>query len=504
VIRAALGSQLPPAMRISTLLLLAALAPPVVAGAQAAPAAKPLTLADAIAMGQQRGDQAEGARASRDVARFRNDAFNARLRPQLFLSGNAANLNHGINPVTTPDGQTIFVGQSQNQSTMQLGFSQAIPLTGGTITVGSALSRIDQFGTTYDKKWQTSPVVVSLQQDLLKPRDIVWNERIQSLNASVAERSYLEAREDVAGNIAGAFFDLYTQQMTLANATANVAVNDTLYQLNKGRYEVGKIGENDLLKSELALLRARAAVDDANLGRDRAEAVLRRMLNYPADQALSIVPPDSIPTIEADPELAVKAALKNASLMEQSELDAVVVRKEITQAKLNNGFQASIQATVGFNQTAPGFSEAYQSPLGRQSLTLGVVLPMVQWGAGRSDVQAAKADDRRVATNAKTRHDQIAEDARFSVLQLQQAQRNVILTAKADTVAIKQFEVARNRYTTGKINNTDLYNAQTDKDNSLIAHVQALRNYWIAYYHLRRATLYDFATKQELAEQRIR
>ena len=487
-------------MRIPTLILLAALAP--AAGAQVA--AKPLTLADAIAMGQLRGDQAEGARAIRDVARFHNDAFNARLRPQLFLSGNAANLNHGINSITAPDGSIVFVGQSQNQSTMQLGFSQAIPLTGGTITVGSALSRVDEFGTTYNKSWQTSPVVLSLQQDLFKPRDIVWNERIQSLSASVAERGYLEAREDVAGNIADAFFNLYSQQMTLANATANVAVNDTLYTLNKGRYEVGKIGENDLLKSELALLRARAAVDDAKLARDRAEAALRRMLNYPAEQALAIVPPDSIPTIDADPELAVKEALKNASLMEQSQLDEVNVRREITAAKLNNGFNASVAATVGFNQTASAFGAAYQSPLGRQSLTLGVTLPMVQWGAGRSDVEAAKADDRRVATNNKTRRDQIAEDARFSVLQLQQAQRNVVLAAKADTVSIKQFEVARNRYTTGKISNTDLYNAQTDKDNSLIAHIQALRNYWIAYYHLRRATLYDFATKQELADQRTR
>src|SRR5262252_6677853 len=84
---------------LRTLALLVALAPG--AGAQSAPSApgKPLTLSDAIAMGQQRGDQAEQARSSRDVARYRNDAFNARLRPQLFLSGNAANLNHGINSI---------------------------------------------------------------------------------------------------------------------------------------------------------------------------------------------------------------------------------------------------------------------------------------------------------------------------------------------------------------------------------------------------------------------
>lgn len=490
-------------MRIFSLCLLLAFAP---AGAQdtTQAGAKPLTLADAIAMAQQRGPQAEAARASRDVAHFRNDAFNSRLLPQLFLSGNAADLNHGINPITLPDGSTQFVGQSQNQSNMQLGFSQAIPLTGGTITVGSQVSRIDQFGSENTKYWQTSPVVVSLQQSLFKPRDVVWNERIQSLGALVAERGYLEAREDVAGSTADAFFNLYAQQMTLANATANVAVNDTLYTLNKGRYEVGKIGENDLLKSELALLRARAAVDDAKLARDRAEAALRRTIDYPASLPLSIVPPDSIPALDLDPDLAVQQALRNASAMEQANLDEVQVKREITQARLNNGFNATVSATVGFNQTASAFGQAYQSPLGRQSLTVGVSLPMVQWGAGRADVQAARADDRRVAANNKMRRDALVEDARFSVLQLQQAQRNVTLAAKADTVSAKQFEVARNRYTTGKISNTDLYNAQSDKDNSLVAHVEALRNYWIAYYHLRRVTLYDFATKHELAEERER
>ena len=141
-------------------------------------------------------------------------------------------------------------------------------------------------------------------------------------------------------------------------------MNDTLYTLNKGRFEVGKIGENDLLKSELALLRARASVDDAKLARDRAEAALRRMLNYPADQSLAIVTPDSIPTVEADPDVAVKEALKNASLIEQSSLDEVNVHHEITQAKLNNGFNAQVAATVGFNQTAGAFGAAYQSPHG--------------------------------------------------------------------------------------------------------------------------------------------
>jgi outer membrane protein TolC len=489
-------------MRLFRRSLVALLAPATLV-AQSKPA-RTLTLQDAIQMAQQQGPAAQVARSNRDAARWHDRAFNARLHPQLFLSGTAANLNHGINAVPQPDGTSQYIGQAQNLTSFQLGFSQRVPLTGGTISVGSQVSRFDQFGDANSRLYQTSPVIVSLQQDLFKPRAVVWDERVQTLSASVAERGYLEAREDVAGLTADAFFNLYAAQMTLANAEANVSVNDTLYTLNKGRYEVGKIGENDLLKSELALLRARAAVDDAKLSRDRAEAALRRTVSFPEGEALSIVTPDSIPNIQADPDVAVREALKNSSTTEQSELDLVQSRRDIAEAKSANRFNAAIQASVGFNQTAAAFGQAYQSPLGKQTLTVGVNLPMIQWGAGKADVEAARAGEQRTMSNNKSRRDILAEDARFSVLGLEQAQRNVVISAKADTVAAKQFEVARNRYIIGKINNTDLYAAQDQKDQAVIANVQALRAYWTAYYHLRRVTLYDFALKQPMSDERLK
>jgi len=485
-------------MRISRFLF--ALALPVAVQAQSAP--QTLTLQEAIRMAQQQGQLAQVARSTRDAAKWRDNAFNSRLLPQLFLSGEAANLNHGINPVVLDDGTTQFIGQSLNQSSVGIGFRQQMPLTGGTIQVQSLVTRYDQFGDERRQYYQTKPIVVSLRQDLFRPREIVWDKREQSLSAVVAERGYLEAREDVAGTTADAFFNLYAQQMTLKNASANVAVNDTLYTLNQGRYEVGKIGENDLLKSELALLRARAAVDDARLARDRAEAALRRLVAYPEGRTFTIVTPDSIPVVDADPEVAVQQALRNSSTTQLNELDHVQTRRGIALAKANNRFNATINASAGFNQTAAAFGPAYQSPLGNQTLIVGVNVPLMQWGAGKADFQAAKASDDRVLANNRVRLDALAEDARFSALGLQQAQRNVLISAKADTVAGKQFEVARNRYIIGKITNDALYLAQGEKDAAVLAYVQALRNYWTAYYHLRRVTLYDFVTKQEMADER--
>ncbi len=477
---------------------------PVLALALLAPALLPaqtLTLQEAIRMAQQQGPSAQVARSTRDAAHFKDNAFNARLLPQLFVQGNAANLNHGINPITLSDGSTQFIGQAQNQSSLTLGFSQRLPLTGGTVQVGSQLSRLDHFGDDRTTLYQTSPIVVSLQQDIFKPNALAWDKRVQSLAATVAERGYLEAREDVARIISDAFFNLYSQQMALANAAFNAAVNDTLYTLNKGRYEVGKIGENDLLKSELALLRARAAVDDARLARDHAEAALRRQIAYPADKPLAIVTPDSIPMVDADPEVAVREAMKNSSATQQNELDNTTSKRGIAVAKSNNRFNATVQASAGFNQTAATFGPAYQNPLGAQTLAVGVNLPMLQWGAGKAEVEEATAISERVAANNRIRHDQLEEDARFAALGLQQAQRNVLLAAKADTVAAKQFEVARNRYIIGKITNDALYLAQGEKDVAVIANVQALRNYWTSYYLLRRVTLYDFARKAELVDE---
>lgn len=492
VVLAAVVAALPVAM--------APLAAQQPAAAPAIPSSHTLTLDQAIAMAQHRGTAAAQARDSRDAARWRNRAFESRLLPQIALTGTGLDLNRGINPIILPDGSTQFVSQAQNTSNLGVGITQSIPLTGGSISVGTQLSRIDLFGANSGQYWQTTPVVIGIQQDLFKPRLLVWNEKQESLSAEVTERQYLEAREDVAASTTAQFFALYAAQMSVANAASNAAVNDTLYTLNKGRYEVGKIGENDLLKSQLAQLRARASLDDARLARDRAEATLRRVLEYPADVPLTIVTPDSVPNIQPDADVAVKQALANASTMQSSELAQLVADEKLSVAKNDNRFSATISAQFGFNQTSPVFSQSYQSPMGKQAVSLGITMPMVQWGAGNADVEAALADQASARTSAKANRDALAEDARFAALQLAQSQRNLLISAKADTVAERGFEVAKERYVIGKIGITDLYLAQSEKDDAVLAYVNALSGYWGAYYHLRRITLYDFATGKPLSD----
>src|SRR4051794_24883171 len=87
-----------------------------------------LTLQDAILRARQEGPAAQAARSTRDAARWRDEAFKARLLPQLVLSGDAANLDRGINPIDQSDGSTQYLSQSHNTTRLGLGFNQEIPL----------------------------------------------------------------------------------------------------------------------------------------------------------------------------------------------------------------------------------------------------------------------------------------------------------------------------------------------------------------------------------------
>ncbi len=466
----------------------------------AAGAQQRLTLQEAVAIAQRQGFQAQAASATREAARLRYRAFTAGLLPQLSLSGNVPVYNRSIIPVLQPDGSTLFRAQQQNQSSLTMNLSQRLPYTGGEFFIASALSRLQVTGDRGTNNWSSTPLQIGIRQNILRPNTAGWDARERDISTDVADRTFVEAREDIAIAAANAFFDYYAAKVALANASTNVDVNDSLYTLNKGRFEVGKIGENDLLQSELALLRARTSLDGAKLDHDRTLAALRLQLNLGQGVPLEIVVPTEVPSFVADTLLAVTQALRNRAQVRDLDLQDVQARRRVSEARFNTGLGLTVAASMGYNQTGPEMNGVYKDLRNAQQFSVGVQMPLVQWGGRSAQIQAARADQHRVESSARQTREQIAQDAHFAALQLAQSGRQLALSAKGDTVGAKRFDVARNRYVIGKIGIDNLYQAQSEKDQALLAYVQSLRGYWTAYYRLRRVTLYDFETGRSIGE----
>jgi len=460
--------------------------------AQGSPAGDSLSLAQAIDMALRRGPSARSAEYQRNAARYRDAAFNARLLPQLSLAGDLPIYSRAIIPVVQPDGTTRFVAQQQRQSALTMQMAQRLPITGGDLFIASGLTNVNILGQQETRLWRSTPFQIGIRQQLFRPNALAWDNKEQDIRTDVAERQFLENRETIAQQTAVFFFDLFAARTALANAEANARVNDTLFVLNKGRYEVGRIGENDLLQSELAILRSRNAVDAARLNAQRAAASLRLQLGLPDDQPIELAVSNILPNVVVDTAIAVREALRNAAQLRDLELQELQQKRRVNEARRNTSIGTTVSASVGYNQSAQTVGDSYRSPLQSQQFSVGVELPLVQWGARRAQIQAAQADQDRVLTDARRTREQRAQDARFAALELEQASRLLATAAKADSVGSKRFEVARNRYTIGRIDISNLFIAQVEKDQALENYVQALRGYWDAFYRLRRLTLYDF------------
>jgi outer membrane protein TolC len=459
---------------------------------------RPLTLQEAILRAQTQGPDASIARLDRQQATANFDVYQAQNLPRLSLNGSAPGLERSISNVQQDDGSVRYVEQSRTFSRAEFELAQAIPWTGGRFLVSSGLSRVNQFGNRQFSQWQSSPVSIGLEQPLFQYNQLKWNRRVEPLRYRVAERRLDADLAEVAVETARSYFNVYIAEINRDIADFNVAVNDTIFGLSQGRYEIGRIAENELLESELALLNAQSARSQAALALEEARRELRQTLGLPDTAAVPIDPPTRIPPIDVDPNAAVAQASRNRADLLELRLDRAEARENVARAKSQSGFSANVSARFGLNQSAEALGDAYTNPLNQQRFGITFQMPLYNWGQGRARVAAAEAARERTRQSAAERRKELEREVYIEARQLEQLEQQARIAATADTVATRRFEVARNRYTVGQIAITDLFDAQRQKDQARRAYLQTLRDFWVSYYRLRRLTLHDLVNDTPL------
>jgi outer membrane protein TolC len=450
-----------------------------------------LTLADAIRMAQSTGPQAVMARHAFDASASRHASLQASYLPQLSLSADIPGYFRSINAVTQDDGTTVYVPQSQSTSSVGLSLAQKIPFTGADLTFTSGLDRIYQLESR-ELLYRTTPFTVSLRQPVFQINTMRWDREEDDLRYRIAEKGVVEAMEEVALDVTGKFFDFYLASMDIRNAALNLANNDTLYRISKGRFNVGRIAENDLLQSELAFLRAQTELENARLSYSRAQATLRIAMGAGGKGEIELLPPSDIPVAWVDSSIALEQARRNRSDLLGLEAQRLGAERNVAQARSDNLFNATISASLGYNQTAPVLEEAYQDPLRQQQFTVRVEVPLYRWGAGSSAIDAAESEQKETETSVERQEKDFTMELEYEVARLNLLALQVRVAAKADTIGQRRFDVAKDRYMIGKIDIPILFIAQDEKDGARRNHIQTLRDFWVSYFRVRRLTLYDF------------
>lgn len=452
-----------------------------------------LTLFECIKMGQENGPLATMARYAYENKGHRYKSFSAGFLPQLSLSGNAPQFIRTINSITQPDGSSTFLLQRQAESSAALSLSQKIPWTGTEFSIYSGINRLDNLETK-GSFYRSTPLSISIRQPLFSINTMAWDLESEQLTYQSSHREFVEAMEDAAIDITNKFFSFYMASMNLRNAQLNLEANDTLFQISKGRFNVGKIAENDLLQSELAFLNAKTQFENAQLEYERVLQTLKFSLGVSDLASITVIPTETTKDISITVDDALQKALDNRSDIIDYQLQKLSAERNVRQAESNSSFSMLLSANIGLNQKANTFDQAYLNLLDQQQFSVSVEIPLINWGAGSQSVEAAKAELSRIEASIVSQNFSMQQEVKYQVQRFKQLQFQVAVAAKADTVARRRYEVARERYVIGKIDVPNLFLAQSEKDATYRSRIQTLWDYWITYYRIRRLTLYDFST----------
>ncbi len=433
-------------------------------------------------------------------------SYKANFLPSLVFRGETPSFSKRIENIrtTNPDGSISYVPSSEFSNTIygELSINQNVPFTGGTFSISSDLQRIDRYTGSLKNRESTgyisNPISVTYRQSLFGVNTFKWDKKIEPIKYEAAKRTYLTEMEGVSIQAIRLFFSLASAQQRLETARFNYHNNDTLYKISNGRYNIGTIGENDLLQSELSFMNAQSKLNEAEYNLNSARNRLRSFLGINEQVEVEIVIPTEVPEVELSLGQVLDLAKKNSPNILAYKQRLIEAERAVAEARAGRGFQADLQLSFGLNQRSEDFKGAYKSPDDMETASIRLTIPILDWGRGKGRVKMAQS--RQELEQARVQQEEIdfEQDVILRVQQFNMQDMQYKIAAKADTVSQLRYDVTKKRYLIDKVTITDMNNAQTDRDNSTGSYVTELHNYWDYYYTLRQLALFDFINNKPL------
>ncbi|MBN2611346.1 MAG: TolC family protein [Bacteroidales bacterium] len=462
---------------------------------------KQLTLEEVIQIAKEQSLQAILAKHRFRGSYWEYRTHQAKYLPTLTLNSTIFNFDRSIRQsYAYEQGEwKERIGESKSlNSSARLNLRQNIGLTGGNIFMSSGLNRNDLLQGDSTVRFISNPVSIGFTQPINGYNELHWEKRIEPKKYEEAKKQYIDAMEAVSVRAVNFFFDLALAQMNLEISRINFENTDTLYKIARGRYNMGTIAENELLQLELSHLNAGANYNSASIDLEVNKFQLRSFLGFNETVDLQLIIPTIIPQMEIDVLHALEEARKNNPEIIALDIQLLEAKRDVAQALSQRGMNATLFASFGLTKEAPDIPGAYINPQDQQQVEVGIQVPIVDWGLGRGRYKMAKSNEEVVMTSVQQEKIDFEQNVLLSAMQFNLQDDQLIIAAKADTVAAYRYEVAKKRFLIGKIDVLDLNVALEEKDISRRSYIAAMRNFWSYYYNMRRLTLFDYINNTPL------
>ena len=426
-------------------------------------------------------------------------SYTAQYRPSLNLNGNVGNFNRSLQPLQ--DYQTGAIAYRSNynmRNDLTLSIRQNVALTGGTFSLSTSLSRLDQYAPNRLTTWYAQPIYLTYMQNLWGYNSLKWDKKIEPHNYEIAKRQYLENMENVTISAADCFWNLNSAKVSYQTAVQSFEDSKRLYEAAQTRFKMGTITRDNLLQIELRMLNDSLAIRSQEVSLKSAQNQLCSYIGYQEGTDITLSISYSIPDILLNFDDVLEKALDNSSFSLSQTMSRLEADRSIASARANQGITASVNATFGMSNNADSFNDTFVGFQDQEVVGVSFALPIVDWGLGKGRVLMAKAQ----AETTKSRLDQSLTDYRqdimVRVMQFNNQRGQCEISKRAMQIAEESYELALRNFGSGTMSVTELNQLQDARDNARNSYESNVRSFWNQYFSLRKTTLYDFISGTDI------
>lgn len=300
------------------------------------------------------------------------------------------------------------------------------------------------------------------------------------VGTAVARAQRAAAEDEAATHAARAYINVLQREQAVAAAGSDLGVAETLQRLATDQRDAGVASGVDVARASTSVAQERSALVRAQAALAQAQITLRRIVALPQDTVLSLT--DSL-DYRAEPLPEPAAAVRKA-LDQRHERTALTER--IRQLELEHAAaRAQRLPTVGLfadygnSANTPGENDEVTYTYGAK-----LSLPLLAGGAIGAGVSAASSRLTQARMQLEDLDAAIEQDVRVALALAHSAAEQVDAAQATRDFALRELELARNRFAQGLTSNVEVVQAQAVLAEARAGFVDAL-----AGWHTARANL---------------
>lgn len=375
-----------------------------------------------------------------------------------------------------------------------LSVNQNFDVLGGSFYINSDLEYLRNFGDNNYHQYTSVPFRVGYYQDLLGYNPYKWQKKIEPVKFEKAKKELIYNMEQISEAATNYFFTLAMAQVEYDMAVENMASSDTLYRIGQERQKIASITQADLLTLKLDAVNARNTLKNKEIELKRAMFSLASYLSFDKNTDIRLDLPGRPRNMEIFVDAALIYARENHPSYLGMQQEILEAERDVDKTRKESMFNATFQASVGFNQVSGKLREAYMDLLRQDIVSVSVSIPLVDWGVRRGKYNMAKNNLAIARISARQEELSIEEDVIMTVSDFNIQQDLIISAEEALELAVMAYAETRQRFIIGKEDINSLTLSLQRQQEAQRNYISSLQNYWLSYYKIRRLTLHDFDT----------